>query len=252
VDDREKLDALYAAGVINQQEYEARKKNLGANAGATPPPAATTNNSGNGAAEAGSNPNAQKLAALDQAYRSGVLTKEEYETKKRQLAQPGSSASSSPGNANAVGSNQFHAPDGSYTTVLPSGWTPQRMGSGAQATDTFFPSSGGQERIQISSMRATASIQQVVNGLATVTTSMFPALRLTQAPSYGKIDGSPAAELQYVGVLPNGARIIAWQGIRLMGGMYYSVFCVAQADQAAAVEGDAETMLRNLHTERTR
>ncbi len=36
VDDKEKLDALYAAGVINQQEYEARKKNLGGS-GEVPP-----------------------------------------------------------------------------------------------------------------------------------------------------------------------------------------------------------------------
>ena len=34
VDDREKLDALYAAGVISQQEYEARVKNLGGSAAA--------------------------------------------------------------------------------------------------------------------------------------------------------------------------------------------------------------------------
>jgi Short C-terminal domain len=38
VDDRERLDALYAAGVINQQEYEARKKNLGASAGGSSAP----------------------------------------------------------------------------------------------------------------------------------------------------------------------------------------------------------------------
>ena len=246
VDDREKLDALFAAGVINQQEYEARKKNLGGNYSATPPPAAVPNNGSNAAAEAGSNPNGQKLAALDQAYRSGVLTKEEYETKKRQLEQPGSPSSSSPG------STHFRAPDGSYSTVLPPGWTSQRTGFGAQALDTFSPNNGGQERIMISATPATANLQQFVPGLATMTTSMFPALRLTHAPNYGKIDGNPAAELQYEGVFPNGARVSAWHGVRLMGGMYYSVFCVAQSDQAAAVERDADTMLRNLHAERTR
>lgn len=58
VDDREKLDALYAAGVINQQEYEARIKNLGGNPSVTSHPATGTGNSGNSAA--GSSSNSQK------------------------------------------------------------------------------------------------------------------------------------------------------------------------------------------------
>jgi hypothetical protein len=256
VDDHEKLDALYAAGVINQQEYEARKKNLGGGASTTTPPApsAGASNSGSSAA-ANSNPNAQKLAALDQAYRSGVLTREEYENKKRQLETPGNAAAlATPGaNSSYVGGGpQFHAPDGSYSTMLPAGWTSQRMGSGAQASDTFFPTNGGQERIMISTMPATANLQQVVTEMATAVTTMFPALRLTQAPAYGKIDGTPVAELHYQGVLANGAKISAWQGVRLIAGKYYSVFSVAQWERAAAVEGDANSMFRNLRPERMR
>ena len=77
VDDREKLDALYAAGVINQQEYEARKKNLGGNSPAPPSARGTDNPIGqspsgnNNATVEHSGADAQKLAALDQAYRSG-------------------------------------------------------------------------------------------------------------------------------------------------------------------------------------
>ncbi|HZP04113.1 MAG TPA: SHOCT domain-containing protein [Terracidiphilus sp.] len=52
VDDREKLDALYAAGVISQQEYEARTKNLGGSASSRPPPAVNTGNSGSSAPNA--------------------------------------------------------------------------------------------------------------------------------------------------------------------------------------------------------
>lgn len=45
VDDKEKLDALYAAGVINQQEYEARRKNLGGTAASQPAAPPSVNNS---------------------------------------------------------------------------------------------------------------------------------------------------------------------------------------------------------------
>jgi Short C-terminal domain len=256
VDDREKLDALYAAGVINQQEYEARKKNLGSTtSAATTPPSATTPDSGGNSSGASSNPRAQKQAALDQAYRAGVLTKEEYETKSREIEAQGNAAAATaavPGGSHGGGDNRFHAPDGSYSTVLPAGWTSQRMGSGAQATDTFFPSDGGQERILISAMPATLNLQQVVTGMATTVTTMFPALRLARTPAYGQIDGNPAAELHYQGALANGAKISAWQGVRLIAGKYYSVFSVAQMDRAAAVEADAETMFRNLRPERTR
>lgn len=255
VDDREKLDALYAAGVINQQEYEARKRNLGGSAASAPPPPAGAANSGNRNSGTGSDANAQKLAALEQAYRSGVLTKDEYESKKRQLEGNGSAQASPYSGANGNyggGDTRFHAPDGSYSTVIPPGWTSQHVGSGAQATDTFSPSNGGEDRIIISGMPATMNIQQMMTGLATITTRMFPSLQLTQAPAYGQLDGNPAAELRYQGTLANGAKISAWQGVRLISGRYYSVFSVSQWERAFAVETDAQTMLRNLRPEQKR
>lgn len=44
VDDRDKLDALYAAGVINQQEYEARMKNVGGSPSASSHPPTRSGN----------------------------------------------------------------------------------------------------------------------------------------------------------------------------------------------------------------
>jgi hypothetical protein len=56
VDDNEKLDALYAAGVINQQEYEARKRNLGGSAGSQPSVGPRPQGNGNSAAGPGPRP----------------------------------------------------------------------------------------------------------------------------------------------------------------------------------------------------
>lgn len=62
VDDRDKLDALYAAGVINQQEYEARMKNIGGSPSASSHPATRPGNVGNSGGDSSST--SQKTAAL--------------------------------------------------------------------------------------------------------------------------------------------------------------------------------------------
>jgi hypothetical protein len=245
VDDREKLDALFAAGVINQQEYEARKKNLSSGSTSASSTASHTSNGGSAPVQSSPDTSSQKLAAIDQAYHAGVLTKEEYENKKRQLENPAALTSMAGGDV-GTGGNQFRAPDNSYTTLVPVGWTSRRTFSGGQASDIFSPTNGGEERIAIAVTRAMVNLQQMAMGLANITSSMFPGLRLTGPPQYSEFNGAPTAVLQYQGVLANGVAASAWQGILLSGGKYYSVSSIAQMGRAPAVQGDAEAMFRNL------
>ena len=211
----------------------------------------------------------EKLAALEAAYKAGILTREEYEAKKRELAgggnplarpsappsgnplaRPASAPSANPlahpASAAPPGGDEFQAQDGSFATRVPPGWKGRAV-SGPQPMNVFEPEGGGEERIIVMSAPATVgSIQELAQQAAGMIVQMFSGLRPAGAPSFTQVAGSPAAEITYSGTLPTGRQARAWHGIILKERSAFGVFSLASPEKAQATEESARVLYQNM------
>lgn len=219
---------------------------------------------------------AEKLAALEAAYKAGVLTRDEMEAKRRELAGAalaarnplagqqsaraknplaaagGSAPGQNPLSPGARGSGrEFQAPDGSFAATLPAGWRARPANPALPSLHAFEPENGGEERILIGAGPSTAgSIQELMQEGVQVVMQLVPGLQPAGQPSYGQIGGAPSAEVRYRGTTGQGVELASWHGILLKDRFYFAVLSLARAEQAGAAEQAARSMYQSMRPAR--
>ena len=189
----------------------------------------------------------EKAAALEAAFKAGILTREEYESKKRELA---GSAAAAPATSEAPGPGagaEFRAPDGSFVTRAPLGWKVRTVQGGAQPLHIFEPEGGGDERILVMASPAPSnSMDDLIQQAAALVMQMFPGLRPAGPPSRGQSGGAASAEVSYRGILANGTQASAWHGLLVKDGFAFGVLGLAMTGTAQRTEEAARVLYRNM------
>ncbi len=201
----------------------------------------------------------KRLKEIEKAYKSGVLTQEDYEFKKGLIEKAierskGLSTSPTIGKIPSsitdeyTGPNRrFQAEDKSFMTRVPLGWRPQIAVVNYRPAYIFAPPREGEDKVAVGSGVTTAKdIEELAQQTIAWTNKAFPFLKQQGAARFTDIEGHQAVLLSYEGTTPQGQPVRAWNGVILKGIFFYSVLSAADPSTADRVEQKAKYILHQL------
>jgi len=148
--------------------------------------------------------------------------------------------------AEATGTD-FQAPDGSFTCRIPSGWKARSASIGGTTVHVLEPNDGGEERILVSAVPATAnSLQELAQqAIALVTQQLLPGYVVAATPKFTQQGESQVVEITYMGMTGMG-KASWWHGLMLKDRIALGVLGGAREDRAQIIGQQCRDVLRSL------
>lgn len=148
---------------------------------------------------------------------------------------------------------KYEAADGSFSCLLPEGWTARVVDlQGTQVHVFEPPQSNGQQVVMLLTGSIDPSVAALgIQGLAQNATSVvyqnFPFVIPQGPPRFFKVNGQDAAELSYAGQNPmTGVNVKVWTGVMQKDQEYYGLLAVGNSRQAEDLHAQARVLFQTI------